>query len=478
MGLKKNVTYSIILTLSTYLVPLLVYPYITRVLGPDGMGYIDTVDSVIDYCVLFSMMGLTTIGVREIARNRLDPLRLERTFSGLFTLNLVSTAFVILVLTVLVLTVPVMHERSRMFFIGMTKIVSNLFWVEWFFKGLENFRYITIRSVVLRLLFIAMVFIFVRESDDTVTYYILWVGLTFCNALCNWTYRRRFSKLSLRRALVSPYVKPVLLLGLFAVFSAVYTKLNVFYLGAVCGDTQVGFYTVATRLYSVLIALFTSITSVMIPRMSILVSEGDHAQVRTLTDKTFQALFLFALPTMAFFSVFAPEFVMIFTGMDFEFYGAVTPMRVVMCQLLVIGTEQIFILQLLVPSGHDRQAVLCAFTGTIVCVLMNLLLLPGLGSTGSAFAWVAAEVTVLSVSSIFVKRYLGISFPFRMFFRYLLLSLPYLGLGLVTNAVISAPIPSLITGAMLFGLWFTFLEERVLGLRLIGNAFSMIRKRK
>lgn len=457
MELKKNVAYSVILTLSTYLVPLFVYPYISRVLGPGGIGQVDDVDSIIDYCILFSMLGLTTIGIREIARNRSDAQKLQKTFSSLFTINMASTAVVMTVLGVLVMTVPVMNDRWQMFLIGMTKIISNLFWIEWFFKGMEDFRYITIRSVLLRLIFVASVFIFVRESDDVMTYYILWVGLTFCNAVCNWTYRRRFVKLSFRELQVREFFKPVLVIGLFAVFSAVYTKLNIFYLGSRCGDTQVGFYTTATRLYSVLMALFTSITGVMIPRMSVLVSENKMDVVRSLTDKTFRLLFLFAIPVLIFFEFFAPEFIMLLTGMDFSFSGAVVPMRIVMCQLLVIGTEQILILQLLIPSGRDRQAVACAVVGALVCALVNAILLPSWGCIGSAIAWVSAELSVLAVAMVLVRKYVKISFPLMLFFRYLLLSLPYVVAGTGCLLLVHQPLLRLLFGSLTFGVWFIVL---------------------
>lgn len=454
MGLKKNVVYSVILTLSTYLVPLFVYPYISRVLGPDGIGGVDKVDSVIDYCVLFSMLGLTTIGIREIARSRGDEARLQRTFSSLFAINLVSTALVMAVLGILVMTVPAMNDRWQMFLIGMTKIISNLFWIEWFFKGMEDFRYITIRSVVLRLLFVASVFTFVKEKSDVMTYYILWVSLTLCNAVCNWTYRRRFVKLSFRNLDIDSFIKPVLMIGLFAVFSAIYTKLNIFYLGSVCGDTQVGFYTTSTRLYTVLMAMFTSITGVMIPRMSVLVSENKMDDVRSLTEKTFRLLFLFALPVLIFFEFFAPEFIMLLTGMDFSFSGAVVPMRIVMCQLLIIGTEQILILQLLIPSGRDRQALMCAVTGALVCVLVNLVLLPAWGCVGSAVAWVAAEMSVMVLAMVLVNRFLKITFPLKMLIRYVILSLPYVAAGFCCLELVHQPLLRLLFGSLSFGVWF------------------------
>ena len=121
MGLKKNVLYSTALTLSTYLVPLLVYPHISRVLNANGIGAIDAVDSIINYAIMVSMMGLTTIGIREIAKNKDNSEDLKRTFSSLFTLNLFSTLFVLLILIALLLFVPGLTDRRDLFFVGLSK---------------------------------------------------------------------------------------------------------------------------------------------------------------------------------------------------------------------------------------------------------------------------------------------------------------------------------------------------------------------
>ena len=293
MGLQKNIVYSAVLTCSTYLVPLLVFPYISRVLGVDGIGAVDFVDSVINYCVLLSMMGMTTLGVREIARNKSNPVLLQQAFADLFSLNLLSTLVVLFVLALMICLVPQLWDKKELFCIGAIKLVANLFWIEWFFKGIENFRYITIRSVVLRLLFICFVYLLVHEEQDYGVYYFLFVSLTLGNAIFNWNFRKRYIGCSLRHVDIKRYAKPFFRLGGFAVLSSVYTQLITVWLGLQCGETEVGYYTTSTRLHQVIIALFSTLTSVIIPRMSVLFKENRLTDVRQLTEKAFQILFLF-----------------------------------------------------------------------------------------------------------------------------------------------------------------------------------------
>lgn len=470
--LQRNLIYSLLLTLSTYLVPLVVFPYISRVLGPAGMGSIEFVDNVIDFAILFSMMGLTTLGVREIAKNRDSRERLDRTFSELFALNLISTVLVLCLLLVLLFLVPEFRGHSSLFFVGLTKIVFNLLWIEWFFKGIENFRYITIRSVLVRLAFIVSVFLFVRTKDDAVVYYALWVGITVANAFCNWSYRRRYVSLVFRHLCIARYVKPFVFLGLFALLSAVYTHLNVVYLSFVSTDAEVGYFTTATKLYRIMIALFSALTSVMIPHMSVLVKQHDVEEMRRLTGKVFQLLFSFAFPVLIFIEVFADDLILLFAGDQFA--DAALPMRMVILLLLVIGTEQILVLQLLIPMRKDRDILLSACVGVAACVAVNLLLTVRLGSTGAALSWMSAEVAVMLCAFGAVRRYVDIHFPFRLFLRQACCSLPYL-LAAVAVWMLCPGLWRLLVAGVLFCIYAVWLFNRTFDIHLLRKVKERLR---
>ena len=122
-SVKQNLAYSTLLTMSTYLVPLIVFPYISRTLGVGGIGIVDTIDNMIDYCILFSMMGLTSVGVREIAKNKDNPEALSQTFTDLFALNLCSTAFIALVFVLIVALSPTLQGYGMLIPIGILRMV-------------------------------------------------------------------------------------------------------------------------------------------------------------------------------------------------------------------------------------------------------------------------------------------------------------------------------------------------------------------
>ena len=473
-NIKRNLAYSTVLTMSTYLVPLIVFPYISRVLGVEGIGIVDTVDNMIDYCILFSMMGLSSVGVREIAKNKDNPQALSQTFTDLFALNLCSTLLIAVVFCGVVLMSPRLQDYGLLIPIGILKLTANLFWIEWLYTGLEDFRYITLRSIILRTAFIIAVFLFVQTRADVVTYYALFVGITVGNAVCNWYHKRTYLHWDIRRANIRRFLVPFFMLGVFAMLSAVYSKLSLPVLNFITNNQEAGNYATATRVYQVVIALISTLTAVMIPRMSVLIKENKIDKVRKYTDIAFKLLFLFSFPIICFVELFSPDIIRLFAGTGFE--GAIMPMRIIMLQLIVIGAEKIIVLQLLIPLRKDITIVKAGFAGVIVWTLLTILLVPKFSSMGTAIVWVAAETTVLIIATIETNRSLEICFPFRQLFLSVGFAIPYLLMGWLVLMITHQPIIRILLCIPLFVTYASVLETKVYQTGIIKAIFNVIFK--
>lgn len=192
MGLKKNILYSSILTTANYIFPLLVYPYVSRVLGVTNIGICNFIDSIIHYFILFSMMGITIMGVREIASEKTNRISLDSKYSSLVALNGIMTLIAVVVLVIVTFIVPQLWENKEMMIYGGVKLVSNFLLIEWFYKGMEDFRYITMRTIGVKCLFVASVFIFVREKSDYPIYYLLTCLMVTGNAVINFIHAREY----------------------------------------------------------------------------------------------------------------------------------------------------------------------------------------------------------------------------------------------------------------------------------------------
>ena len=272
-SIRRNFLYNSLLTVSGYVFPLLVFPYVTRVLGVHNLGICQFVDSIIQYFILFSFLGMQIMATREIAKVRDNNNKLRKTFSSLLSLNLCTTGVALAVLYCVILVVPKFQEYKLMLFIGSAKILANTLLVAWFFVGTENFKYITIRSLIIRSLYVICVFIFVHERSDYILYFTLTVSMFVINAVINTFYVRKCFHFSFRDLEISKFVKPFIMLGAYQILTSMYTSFNIAYLGFVSGETEVGYYSVATKIYAILLGIFTAFTSVMLPRMSSLIEQ-------------------------------------------------------------------------------------------------------------------------------------------------------------------------------------------------------------
>lgn len=400
--LKKNIFYSGILTTANYIFPLITYPYVSRVLGVANIGACNFVDSIINYFLILSALGIGTVGIREIAKNKGNKPDLQKTFSQLFTINTISTTIALAVLLIAMHTVPKLQENYDLMWIGVLKLVFNYLLIEWFFKGLEDFKYVTNRTIFVRCLYVLSVFVFVRTTNDVSIYYFLTSATIVVNAIINLVYARRFIKFKLCFSSLKVLTKSVCTLGVYNILTSLYTTFNVAYLGFVSSETQVGYYTTSTKIHTIILMAFTAVTGVMMPRMASILSEKKYSEYERLIKKSVLILFVFSIPCIIFIEVFAPLIIKIIAGSGYE--GAILPLRIISPLVLIIGFEQILITQSLMPMGKDRAVLINSIIGAIVGITANLIFVPYLASTGSAIVWLLSEIAVMLSAFYFFRK--------------------------------------------------------------------------
>lgn len=427
MGLQKNFIYSSILTVSTYLLPLLVYPYVSRVLGLTNIGIVNFIDNLINYFVAFSMMGITTVGVREIAGARSVKSKLSKTFVSLLSLTGITTIVAMMILFIAMHITPTLIPYQDLLYVGQLKLLSNLFLIEWLFTGLEDFRYITIRTILIRCLYIVSVFLFIRTADDYKLFYVLSCGMVIANAVINIIYSRRFVTYSLHTITIRPYLKPFFIMGVYALLVHVYTSLNAVWLGFVTNTDEVGYFTTATRLYSIVMALLISFTNILFPYVSNLLAEGKMTEFWQKIDSAFGVIFTFAFPTAIFLFVAGPSLLHLFAGDGFE--GAYIPMQIISPLVLIVGMEQILIIQILMAMHEDSIVLRNSFIGALIAIFLNLLITASLGAIGSAIVWVVSEISIMVLAIVYIRRKYHFSPPYRKLLQYAVSYMPLLGVA-------------------------------------------------
>ena len=429
MSLQKNFIYSSILTVSKYLFPLIVYPYVSRTLGLSNIGIVNFVDNLVNYFVFISMMGITTVGVREIAAVRGNKQELSKTFVSLLSLTAITTLIAIAALWIAMYTVPALLPYQDLLYVGLIKLVFNLFLMEWFFMGVEDFRYITNRSILVKCLYVLCVFMFVKDASDYKIYYGISVAMVTVNALINLVYIRKFVHYSFHAIDMRPFYRAFLIMGVYVLLTNVYTSLNPVWLGFVTDTDEAGYFTTATKLHNIIMAFLLSFTNILFPRVSNLLAEGKNEEFWQKINRAFDAIFLFAFPTICFMLVAGPDLLHFVVGDGFE--GSYLPFRIITPLVLVIGIEQILVIQILMATHCDNVVLRNSFIGAIVALVFNMLLTSYMGANGSAVVWVIAECTIMALSSWAIYRKFKYVPPYKRFFTYLLSYVPLMLLSLL-----------------------------------------------
>ena len=404
MGVKKNILYSSFLTLSNYIFGLITFPYVARVLGVSHLGMVDFVTNIVAYSLLFASLGITNVGIREVAKVRDNPRDLNRCFSSLLTLNMIYTLVTLGIFFVLLFAVDKFAEQKTLFLLGALQILSTTFMLEWLFRGLEDFRFIAVRNLVIKVFYVITVLCFVRDSDDYVLYFALTVASVFVNALVNVFYSRRFVRFSLKSISLKPYLMGTISLGAYNLLNSMYTTFNVAFLGFVADSVQVGYYTTALKLYSIVMGLFMAFTSALMPRGASLLAKGEREEFNLLINKSFELLYTLCFPLIICCTILAPQIIEILAGPQFA--GSIIPMRIVMPLLFVVGIEQILVLQVIIPAKKDNWSLKASAIGAIVGGALNVLLVTRFQAVGTSLTLLCTEsfVAILYIYLVFKTK--------------------------------------------------------------------------
>ena len=413
MSIKKNFFYNSILTLSSYVFPLITFPYTSRVIGVENIGICNFVDSIISYFTLFSMMGISTCGIREIAANRHDKEKLSHTYSSLITLNAITTCLALILLYISIFAIPQLRSHYDLLIIGSCKLLCNLLMAEWLFKGLEDFPYITKRVLIIKCIYVVSIFVFIHSASDYKIYYTIIVLSVVFNALFNQVYARKFVRFSLKNIQIKKYVKTFIIIGVYSIITSMYTSFNTTWLGIATDTTQVGYYSTAIKLHLIIIGIFTAFTNVMLPRMTSLIAENKEDEFKKKIKQSVEALFVFCFPTVVYAIIFGPLVLHLLTGDGYE--GSYLPFRIIVPLLFICGYEQILVLQILMPLKKDKQVLINSIVGALVGIILNVTLVPLLGAIGSSIVWVSSEMAVFLLSLYWVSKTTKMSFPYKNF---------------------------------------------------------------
>lgn len=395
-SIRWNFIMNAILSMSSMIFPLITFKYVSEILMPEGTGKVSFATSLITYFMLFSQLGIPTYGIRACAKVRDNRLELTRTAHELLTINMVMSVFAYAALFLALWWVPRLQEDRTLYIIVSATIFLNAIGMEWLYKALEQYAYITVRSIVFKAIGIVGMFFLVREQKD----YMIYGGITIFAASASniFNFINAHKYISMRPVGGYNCRRHFKAVGIFFAMTCattIYTNLDTVMLGVMKTDADVGYYYAAIRIKTILLSIVTSLGTVLLPRVSYYVQVGRMDEFRRISRKAINFVFLIASPMMLYFILFARQGIYFLSSE--AYHGAVAPMQIIMPTLLVVGLTNIMGIQILVPLGKERIVLRSQIVGAVTDLILNMILIPRYAAAGAAFGTLMAEAAVFVV---------------------------------------------------------------------------------
>ncbi len=406
--MKRNATVlhnfimNIVLTMSSFVFPLITFPYVSRILRPEGTGRVSFATSVINYFLIIAQLGIPTYGIRACAKVRDNKEELSRTAQEIFLINLLMCVMAYVLLGVSIILIPKFGEQRKLLLIISSMILFNTIGMEWLYKALELYSYITWRSIYFKLIAMILMFVLIHSKEDYVIYGAISIFASSASNILNFIRARKFIDLRIRGPLhIKKHMKSILVFFAISCATTVYLNLDTVMLGFMKMDADVGYYNAAVKIKNMLVSIVTSLGAVLLPRVTYYWEMGEKDKFKELSVKALRFVVFIAIPLMMYFIVFARQGILLLSGADY--LESVLPMKCMMPTLLFIGLTNIMAIQIMVPLGKENGALLSVVVAALVDLGLNLILIPRYAATGAAIGTMAAEIVVYIV--LYFKEY-------------------------------------------------------------------------
>lgn len=398
-SVRKNYIYNVCYQILVLIIPLITTPYISRVLGADGIGVVSYAESVVSYFVLFGTLGITTYGQREISYVQDSIEKRSITFWNIKLFEITSGG-IALILYVLYMTY---ETTNHIYYFLIFQVVAVIVDITWFYQGLEEFGKIVAKNIFFKSLNIVYLFGFVRSADDIYKYAF---GLAFFTFLGNlslwWNVRKYITRISVKELQPFKRTCEILLLFIPAIAINVYTVLDKTMIGIITQDSfQNGYYEQAIKISKLVLTLVTSLGTVIMPRIGYYFKQGDTCEVTKLMYNGFKFVFLLGIPLCIGLMIVSSNFVPWFYGSGYE--NVILLLKILPILIIVIGISNITGTQYLIPTKRENLLTLTVVLGALTNFSLNTFMIRIYGAMGAAIASVIAE-TVIAVSQLLVLR--------------------------------------------------------------------------
>jgi O-antigen/teichoic acid export membrane protein len=413
--MKKNYFYNLLLSITNILFPILSFPYASRILGPEGIGKVQMSSTLAQYFGLIAALGIPIYGMQEIARVRQDKKAMSKVFTELFSIYFICSVFVAIVYLIVISYFPYFKESYTLFLYAGVIILFGFTTVDWFYAGLEEFKIIAIRSITIKVIALLLLYYLVRTPSDYLYFLFITLFSMMGNNLIGVYFLHQRTHLTLKGLDLKKHLSPLFFIFSTTIAASMYTYLDTVLLGFLSNNHAVGLYTASVKLTKIAIPFITAASFVLIPKLAIHTQQNNQKAQQELLHRSWHYIVFFSIPISVGLLVNAREFMMVFSGAQFE--SAITAMQIMAFLPFFIGLGYFFAFQILVPMGKSKEMLYAVLIGMVASLLMNFILIPYWQEKGAAIANLITEVLVSAVYLFFIQKTVSFKYNWHLIVR-------------------------------------------------------------
>lgn len=435
-SLFKNSIYKALLSFANIVVPIIIGPYITRLLDVELYGAYNKVYAEFQVFLIFATFGIYTFGVRGISKIRDDKEKVSELFTNLFLLGIITNIVTGIVYIIYAL-ISSSGITQSIYFVFIIQIVANVFYIEFLNEALENYKFITIKTLIVKVLYLVLLLTMVKKPDDIIIYSIIISGIVFLNNIISYIYVKKRIKFNFKQIHFKKYMKPLFFVLIITNVEILYSQLDRVMIGKFVNDVAVTYYYIPYYLVSTLAAIPYSIINVSIPRLAYMVEKNGKSAYEETLNTTVSSLLFIIVPMCIGVAVLAPEIIYIYAG---DKYTGMAGILILACVVrIIISIESVMTNLVLYANNKEKQLAIFSFAFGICNLIFNsaLVLLNKLNPFTAMLTTGIVEILLSTTQYIYIKKNLKINLKIftRQNLTYILLSICFIPIALIIKKI-------------------------------------------
>lgn len=460
-SIKKNYIYNLIYQILIIILPLITTPYISRVLGADGVGIYGYTLSIATYFVLFGSLGIAMYGQREIAYCRDDLDKRSKNFWEIFILRLFTMSISIIAFIIIFLN---RNDYSIYYRILILELIANVLDISFFFQGLEEFKKTVTRNLILKIVSVICIFIFIKQSSDLWLYILIYTLSNVFGNLSLWIYLPEYiRKVKIKELEIKKHLKPTITLFIPQVAMQIYLVLDKTMLGKFLGDmTEVGNYEQSQKIVKLTLSIITALGTVVAPRIANIISNGEKEKISEYLENSFTFVWFLGLPIMFGLMAISTSLTTWFLGVGYEESSIL--IKIGSLLILAIGLNNVTGIQYLIPAKKQNEYTKSVIIAAIINFALNCILIHKFKAVGAIVASVIAEFSIVFIQLYDVRKDFDLKIVVKNSYKFIISSIimfiPTFIIGYKLAPTVKTTIIQISVGIIIYFIVLIILKEK------------------